>query len=245
MQLILNFRGIDYSVQIDNVTEQNYKDIVDHFYGLLENPTIKLRDSICTAFCRAVQICPTANPSDLWHHIIYRSFLRYGCSSQSWVRASGEGFELSLMCAFNPYLEKCNIRFRPLISGIDKLNALKEMGIQDKVGGSKIDIAIERKLPSGIWNIIGGIHAKASLAERVSDDIPASLVMMEYGFISLLVTLDVKSFPPPHGDLVNRGELGTLENPSDKRKYIEHHGAFSAAFREALKNRLVPGQKFS
>jgi hypothetical protein len=50
--------------------------------------------------------------------------------------------------------------------------------------------------------------------------------MMQNGFFSPLWTLDVKSFPPPHGDLVNRGELGTPTVPTDKRKYVEMHGEF-------------------
>lgn len=88
------------------------------------------------------------------------------------------------------------------------------------------------------YGIIGGIHAKVSLAERVSDDIPASLIMMAEGFLSILLTLDVKSFPPPHGDLVNRGELGSPTNPSDKRRYVEKHGDFSACF--SYNSRTVP-----
>ena len=63
-------------------------------------------------------------------------------------------------------------------------------------------------------------------AERVSDDIPASRAMQAKGLLSPLWTLDVKSFPPPTGDLINRGELGTPDSPSDKRKYVELHGDF-------------------
>ncbi|MBK8286488.1 MAG: hypothetical protein IPK97_17365 [Ahniella sp.] len=86
--------------------------------------------------------------------------------------------------------------------------------------------------------IFGGLHAKASLAERVSDDVPCSLAMMTKGMVSYLVTLDAKSFPPPSGDLVNRGELGRPDAPSDKRNYVEQHGSFSACFSYNL--RTVP-----
>jgi hypothetical protein len=54
--------------------------------------------------------------------------------------------------------------------------------------------------------------------------------MMKKGFTSFLFTFDAKSFPPPNGNLVNNGELGTSESPSDKRKYIEQHGKFDACF---------------
>jgi len=39
------------------------------------------------------------------------------------------------------------------------------------------------------------IHAKVSLAGRVTDDVPASKLMMQKRFASYLATLDVKSFP--------------------------------------------------
>ncbi|MFI5141950.1 MAG: BsaWI family type II restriction enzyme, partial [Bacteroidia bacterium] len=88
--------------------------------------------------------------------------------------------------------------------------------------------------------MFGGIHCKASLAERVSDDVPCSLEMMKKGYASILFTFDAKSYPPPN-DMVNRGELGTIENPSDKRRYIEDHGSFDACFSYNL--RTVPSRK--
>lgn len=48
------------------------------------------------------------------------------------------------------------------------------MGIQAKVGAAKLDMALYRKNQEEEWEIFGGVHVKASLAERVSDDVPAS-----------------------------------------------------------------------
>jgi hypothetical protein len=45
----------------------------------------------------------------------------------------------------------------------------------------------------GVLNVC--IHAKVIPAERVTDDVPASKLMMQKGFAAYLVTLDVKSFP--------------------------------------------------
>jgi hypothetical protein len=46
--------------------------------------------------------------------------------------------------------------------------------------------------------------------------------------------MDVKSFPPPHGDGVNHGELGgrnfDVEKARPKRAYIEEAGQFDALF---------------
>ncbi|MBD1942636.1 hypothetical protein H6F50_09755 [Coleofasciculus sp. FACHB-712] len=97
------------------------------------------------------------------------------------------------------------------------------------VGDSKLDLALYGH-HNGKRIIFGGVHSKASLAERVSDDVPCSEAMMRKGLFSFLYTFDAKSFPPPAGDLVNRGELGSYEHPSDKRKYIEEHGSFDACF---------------
>jgi hypothetical protein len=111
------------------------------------------------------------------------------------------------------------------------------MGIDGEVGGSKLDIALYGQV--GTKHVIfGGIHAKLSLAERVSDDVPCSVAMMKKGMVSYLLTLDAKSFPPPTGDLINRGELGSMASPSDKRNYIELHGSFDACFSYNL--RTVP-----
>ncbi len=72
------------------------------------------------------------------------------------------------------------------------------------------------------------------------DDVPCSEAMMEAGIVSYLFTLDSKSFPPPAGDLVNRGEFGTPNQPSDKRRYVEEHGSFDACFSYNL--RTVPSR---
>ena len=103
------------------------------------------------------------------------------------------------------------------------------MHLNANVGASKLDVAlylVNKKQK----RIFGGVHVKASLAERVSDDIPASRAMMADGYFSPLWTLDVKSFPPPTGDLVNRGELGTPKAPSDKRRYVENDGDFDNCY---------------
>lgn len=191
----------------------------------------KNRDAILQALTMAIERFPNANPSDIYHHIVYRLYLRDYTKSQadrSWVRAGGEAFELFLQAHYNALLKPHGISVVWLSTDELKASALKEMGIQDEVGGSKLDIALYGTIGSS-QIIFGGIHAKASLAERVSDDVPCSEAMMRKGLFSYLVTFDAKSFPPPK-DLVNYGELGTLEAPSDKRAYIESHGAFNACF---------------
>ena len=118
------------------------------------------------------------------------------------------------------------------------------MGLTGKVGDSKLDVALYGRIDNRFL-IFGGVHSKASLAERVSDDVPCSEAMMRKGFKSFLYTFDSKSFPPPHGDLINRGKLGRHEQPSDKRKYIEEHGSFDACFSYNLRSNPSKGDTSS
>lgn len=200
----------------------------------------KNREAISNALGMAIHSFPDVNPSDLYHHVVYRLYLREYTKTQadrSWVRAGGEALELFLERHYNAILRNAGVELRWLYNDNLKQAALSEMGIHTEVGGSKLDIALYGK-QGGISRIFGGIHVKASLAERVSDDVPCSIVMMRNGMVSYLLTLDAKSYPPPTGDLVNKGELGSPMAPSDKRAYIESHGSFDACFSYNL--RTVP-----
>ncbi len=112
---------------------------------------------------------------------------------------------------------------------------LKLLGIEDSVGSAKLDLVAyagePNALPEDPAAVLGFVHAKVSLAERVSDDVPTSRAIMNAGFLSILVTLDVKSFPksPTVSErraYINDGELGTSAKPTDKRVYIEENGEF-------------------
>lgn len=221
-------------IDLPGVTEEAYARVGEILNRALGGSG-KNRDAILQAFLYGLRACPKANASDVWHHVVYRQYCevlarhRGADPKQSWVRAGGEALELVVQDWYSPVLEPHGIRIQALIGGDAKLQALKEMSIHRVVGAGKLDVALHRRERSG-WKVFGGVHVKASLAERVSDDVPASRAMMRKGFFSPLWTLDVKSFPPPHGGLVNRGELGTSKQPSEKRKYIEHHGDFDNCY---------------
>lgn len=244
----LTLHGIE--LDIENFSESNYRAVRKILASGLTSHSTKNRDVIKIAFAKATQIAPLANPSDLWHHIVYRSYIDMVPSyrptadpGQSWKRASGEAFELFLTDYYNQILagRRNGVQVIALINKQDQTEALNRLGIHGQVGSSKLDIVVmagcDPSLLLSLKNgtVIGGIHAKVSLAERVSDDVPASRAMMENGYASFLVTLDVKSFPlsaymgETHAYL-NRGELGTPQNPTDKRRYIEEHGDFDACF---------------
>lgn len=241
----LVWEGQMKDVLLESITPIKYLEVEEYVSNLFESLDSKQkgrknREAIADALSFAINKMPKLNPSDIYHHIIYRLYLReYNKSTpeQSWVRAGGEALEIFVERRYLEVLKKHNIQIKALLSTRNKRSVLKEMKLSDQVGDSKVDIALY-----GIHKnqnvIFGGIHCKASLAERVSDDVPCSEAMMKNGLASFLYTFDAKSFPPPTGDLVNRGELGTNEQPSDKRKYIENHGSFDACFSYNL--RTVP-----
>lgn len=234
MQLRTTVNKMEVVIDMPGVSKTSFKAIGELLDKALARPSVKNRDAIKDAFLTALKTCPTANTSDLWHHVVYRQYLeilarhRPQNPDQSWKRASGDALELAVEEIYSALLLEHNIRIEMLIGKPRKLAALKAMGIDKLVGSDKLDVAL---YIDDSDEIFGGIHVKASLAERISDDVPCSREMMNNGFFSPLWTLDVKSFPPPHPEpLLNRGELGSPENPSEKRRYIEVHGSFDHLF---------------
>jgi transcriptional regulator with XRE-family HTH domain len=236
--LLLRWRDQQFSVPFPGSDIKTFRaierEIVDKF-NLLNNPKKQKsnRDAIAEALLLAISQMPEANPSDIYHHVVYRLYIReYSRTDpkQSWVRAGGEAVELFFKNHYTPRLAPHGISIKLAFEMHEKNKFLTEMGLADQVaGGSKLDICLYGTGHKGLVPF-AGIHSKASLAERVSDDKPCSEKMMAAGFKSYLFTFDAKSFPPPTGDLINIGELGTLTKPSDKRGYIEQHGSFDACF---------------
>lgn len=225
------------TVQIDlsGISNEVYDEAGAILNQSLATSSTKNREAIKEAYLHVLQASPAANASDIWHHVVYRQYCevfnnhRPQDPKQSWVRASGDALELSIEELYAPVLAPHGIQISALISGKNRKAALAEMGLAGSVGSDKLDIALRVRWRDK-WIVFGGVHVKASLAERVSDDVPCSRAMMKKGYFSPLWTLDVKSFPPPTGNLVNRGELGTPSSPSEKRKYITEHGDFDNCY---------------
>ena len=230
-------------IDLEAVSEEVYARAAEILRARLGDPKVKNREAIGETFLYTLSNCPAANASDLWHHVVYRLYCeilpesRHQDPGQSWVRASGDALEIALEKIYSSVLAPHNITIVALISRQSAKAVLKEIGLENKVGDSKLDMVLRVQVAERVWAVFGGVHVKASLAERVSDDVPCSRAMMGAGYFSPLWTLDVKSFPPP-GDLVNRGELGTPGRPSDKRKYVEVHGDFDNCY--SANARTVP-----
>ena len=243
-------RKTSVDVELENIDERQYRSIQKELLSKLE--TEQAYTAIAHGFVHAVTLCPKANPSDLWQHVIYRTFIESGRNEQSWKRASGQAFENAFVEIYNPRLSAYGIRL-VVLSSTTANQALIEMGLIGKIAPSKMDIAIEGNCDNKIprWKIFGVIHGKTSIAERIKDDAPASKIIMEYGFSSVLVTLDSKSFPPPHGNGINYGELGGRTNgqnqnyPQPKRDYFEKDGDFQFGYSYNLRTPPTVGETSS
>ena len=227
-------------VQLENVSDDQYR-LVLQFLSERLTAGDKAFAAIAATFIKAIRLCPNANPSDLWRYLVYRPYLELR-SDQSWKRAGGQGLEAFFETFYNPLFERHGI----MLVGLSRTGgtiALTEMGVVNRVGRSKLDIALLGRCSDGTWRVFGGAHVKASLAERISDDVPASIAMLEKDYFSPLLTLDMKAFPPPHGDDVNRGELQfpqRVGEQSDKRNYFERDGLFSCCYSYNLRTPPTP-----
>lgn len=197
--------------------------------------------TIADAFELAISLCPLANPADLWRHVVYPAYLREQ-GDQSWKRASGDAFEQVLVDLYQPRLAPSGLRIIRTPKNLAPM-IIERFGLTGVIAPSKIDIAIQGLCDDGLWHTFGIIHAKTSIAERVQDDAPASRAIIDKGFVSILATLDVKAFPPPHGDGVNRGELGmgnAVGKVMPKRNYVEVTGDFTNLYSFNLRSPESP-----
>src|SRR4029079_5209279 len=107
--------------------------------------------------------------------------------------------------------------------------------LEGRINLDKIDILVVA-LQRGARIPLGVVHIKSSLAERRTDDVPASELIIRRGYLSLFATLDTKDTPSPRP--VNKGEYGPAltydrdgrSKGSEKRKDVEERGSFSAVF---------------
>lgn len=197
--------------------------------------------AVARSFLKAAMLWPHANPSDLWWFLISRAycdpfnhpaqFARLDLG-QSWKRTSGWALEEILVQFYGPFLARNGIRLF-IAPSDEKERLLSQLQVPDRLESDKVDILITTS-KGGQERCRGVVHVKASFAERRTDDVPLSRMLVNAGYISPLWTMDCKSTPDPQPQ--NRGELGPALQPqqrdtrSAKRKDIEDDGYFSACF---------------
>ena len=246
VEVVLANRDVQRPIVFEGTSLADYAEVEVEVARLIRSlnerrPALKNRDAVARALDTAIRSLPDVNPSDLYRHLVYRHYIREfkkAQASQSWVRAGGEGLELFIEGWYRDRLAAAGVEIKALLGKKAKREALEEMRIADRIGDSKLDLVLYGLLDDRRV-IFGGIHSKASLAERVADDVPCSRAMMGEGYLSVLWTFDAKDYPPR--DLVNRGELGTPESPTTKRELVERDRAFDAAF--VYNMRATPSEK--
>jgi len=223
------------AVQLEGIRPEQYKQLSDALGEALEREELAYV-GVSVAMRQAVELCPKANPADLWVHLIYHQFRnRFLRSDQSWKRVSGQALEHVLSSVYQPRLTAHGIALRPST----RADAVAFGLIKRGLGSAKTDLVLEGT-HAGELHRFGVIHCKASIAERLTDDVPVSKALMRKGIWSAIATMDAKMFPPPHGDGVVYGELGL--NARDKRKYFEVAGQFSGCYSFNLRTPASPAK---
>lgn len=226
-------------VEVDGITDDEVAAFQRELDGRIAAGG-QISDAVAAVFVALTARCPEANPSDIWHHVIYRHLLNMGWSDNRWKRVSGFALERALQLAYQPRLLPLGLRMHIVKGGVAN-KYLADLGI---VGfqASKFDMFLEGLVEQEDsflgkvreWVVFGSAHIKSSIAERIQDDVPASLAFMNRGLTSIAITMDAKSYPPPHGAGVNYGELGgrsfAVEKERIKRRYVEVDGQFHAMF---------------
>jgi hypothetical protein len=216
-------------VEVDGITDAEVAQACTQLDQLIDTEE-QVSTAVALALVAVAEMCPAANPSDLWQHVIYRHLLDGGWSDNRWKRVSGFALERALVVIYEPRLASHDLRMR--IFGKAEANHFLA-GIGAGIRATKVDLFLEG-LVGAEWRVFGAAHVKASIAERIQDDVPASQAFMEAGLLSIALTMDSKSYPPPHGDCVNYGELGGRsvgeEKERLKRDYVEVTGQFDGLF---------------
>jgi hypothetical protein len=227
-------------VEVGGITD----DDVGRAHGRLDqllNGHDQISTAVAAAFLEVTAACPNANPSDLWQHVVYRHLLDRGWSDNRWKRVSGYALERAFAALYQPRLSPYDIRMR-ILPAREANRLLDEVGL---VGtrATKVDLFLEG-IRNGSSVVFGAVHVKSSIAERIQDDVPASIAFMQRGLLSVALTMDAKSYPPPHGNCINYGELGGrslgIEKERQKRAYVEVTGQFDGLFSFNLRTPKSP-----
>jgi transcriptional regulator with XRE-family HTH domain len=200
-----------------------------------QNDALKA-DAVARAFLHAVRLWPEVNPSDLWWFVIYRAYCdpyNHPASSarlafeQSWKRTGGWALEEILVRHYGPFLKANGVNML-IESDEAKERLVQGLRLDERVETDKIDVVLTGNAPNGPV-FFGVVNVKASFAERRTDDVPLSEIMIRNGYTSPLWTMDCKSMPG--ATPCNHGELGPVAgHRSAKREDVETSGSFTGCF---------------
>lgn len=203
--------------------------------GSQQNQALKT-EAVAQSFLHAVHLWPRANPSDLWWFIVCRAYCdpyNHPATSarmsfeQSWKRTGGWALEEIMVRHYGPSLRQHGINML-IENNARKRRWIQSLGLTQPIEADKIDVVLTGETGSGPV-FFGIVNVKASFAERRTDDVPLSAIMIQNGYTAPLWTMDCKSTPSTTP--FNHGELGNVTgNRSAKREDTEEHGYFTGCF---------------
>lgn len=235
VRLPMVWQGRIKEVLLEGITREGYlwlETEICALYAQLNQPRPKLknRDAIARALELAINKFPRVNASDLFHHIVHRLYLREYTRTQaerSWQRAGAEAQEQFLEARYGARLAKRNVIVRWLPRPADRAAAFAALALPPKAA----------RPPLALYGTIRGEeHLLGAIFLRV-EDAAAAHALQEQGYVSYLLTLDAYSAPPPQGDLVNRGDLGSPDAPNAARSAVE--ASFTACY--SYNSRTIAG----
>ena len=217
------------AIQLEGIEPEQYKQLSDLLGAALEREQLAYV-AVSVAMRQAVELCPKANPADLWVHLIYDQFRnRFKRADQSWKRVSGQAFEHVLASVYQTRLFAHGISLRPS----RRTDAVAFGLVKRGLGSAKTDLVLEGS-HAGKLHKFGVIHCKASIAERLTDDVPVSKALMRQGVWSAIATMDAQMFPPPaeperikHGAKTSEASIisgGSQWHSVTRVSYSHHEG---------------------
>lgn len=233
--LVIRFRydRFDAEYRLPGANRSQYDEILAILKVGLAGRTSKAA-TVSQTFLAAVHRWPHANPSDIWTFLVNRAYCDRANHpvanarlnlEQSWKRTGGWALEQVLINHYGGFLKEHGIAVR--ISSRSEKSRLLGTIKDSRIVPDKADILALRSSQDS-EQLLGVIHGKASISERRTDDVPMSQALIDAGYLSVFWTMDAKSFPAERP--VNRGEFGSVDDISDKRRDFEEHGHFSACF---------------
>lgn len=240
LRLLFPMGGYKASLRWEGATKSEAVSLLGLMRAKLNdgNKNAKSR-AVVETFQAAVKQWPNVNPSDIWYFLIphaYQDQYNHPVTeagrdlSQSWKRTGGWAFERIICEHYEPFLRQHNV-------WLEIPSAERKRALIEPMGLTNFQTAMEKADVLAVGNdgsqehCFGVVHAKASLAERRTDDAPLSRELLQKGFVSPLVTMDCKANPAPLP--INRGEFGSEQGGqrvSEKRLDIERQNIFDAAF---------------
>jgi hypothetical protein len=127
------------AVQLEGIEPEQYRQLSDALGATLDREELAYV-AVSVAMRQAVELCPKANPADLWVHLIYDQFRnRFKRADQSWKRVSGQAFEHVLASIYQARLSAHGISLRPSTRADAVAFGLVKRGL----GSAKTDLVLE------------------------------------------------------------------------------------------------------